>query len=152
VYYSADAEADNKWEIFKSDLKTSTIVKISGPLVAGGEVAFGFRLDSKNKSLVYVADQEVDELDELFRADLKTGSVTKLNPPLVTNGGVFSELVQFDSTGRFLSYPAVQDEANVAEAFQVDLKTGAVIQLNAPLVSGGTVVGFIVLGGILPFF
>ena len=70
----------------------------------------------------------------------------------MTDGDVASSMVQFDSTGRSVSYLANQDDLEIGEAFQVDLKTGAVFQINAPLVTGGDVYFFIVVGGTPPLF
>ena len=76
----------------------------------------------------------------------------KLNPPLVANGNVTQGLIQFDAKGKTLTYLADQDVDEVYEAFQVELKSEDVIQLNDQLVSGGDVFFFRLVGSPSAFY
>jgi len=75
VVYVADALAFQRFELFRVPLAGGAApVRLSGGLVAGGDVAsqFGreFAFSSDSRWVVYLADQEVNDLFELYRVPL----------------------------------------------------------------------------------
>ena len=87
MVYTADQDTDEIFELYRADLKTGDVTKISEALVADRDVS-SFEIDPKGKSVVYAADQDTDEVLELYRVDLKTGDVTQISAPLVAGGNV----------------------------------------------------------------
>lgn len=69
VAYRADQEVDEVHELFAAPLDGSTpAVKVSGTLVAGGDVGTELEFALGGARLVYVADALVDERPEVFSA------------------------------------------------------------------------------------
>jgi hypothetical protein len=73
VFYRGDLLADGVFELFRSRIAgaSSVDVRVSGPLVAGGEVIFGaWTVLPDGRRATYKADQEVDEQFDLFVGDI----------------------------------------------------------------------------------
>jgi hypothetical protein len=93
VVYVADQDRDEVWELFSVPLDGGAVpVKLSGPLVGGGDVGGGGRLfqtSPDSRHVVYTADQDTDEVYELYWSPLDgSAAPTKLNGPLVEGGDV----------------------------------------------------------------
>ena len=88
VAYTADQEVDDTFELFLSDIKTSSVTKLSLPLQPDGDVSQFMRNDPAGKHITYLADQDQTDVLELYQVDLKTRQVIKLNGPLVAGGEV----------------------------------------------------------------
>jgi Tol biopolymer transport system component len=141
VVYHADQDADQVFELYLADVKSGEVTKLNPALAANRDV-FSFLIEPRGRFVVYGSDQDADEVGELVRADTKTGAVEKINAPLVAGGDVSTFLAQIDPKGRRVAYRADQDVDDVFEVYLADLKTGAVRQLNDPLVAGGDVTVF----------
>ena len=70
VIYRADQETDEVLELYSVPITGGTTAKLSGTLVADGDVGYLFRVSSDNTRVVYVADQETDEVHELFVSNI----------------------------------------------------------------------------------
>ncbi|MEQ1893150.1 MAG: hypothetical protein ABL998_11440 [Planctomycetota bacterium] len=96
VVYLADQEVDERHELYSVPLAGGAVVKLNGPLVAGGDVAEAgfaghlFDLSPNGARVVYLADQEVDERHELFSVPLAGGAVVKLSGTLAPGERAFS--------------------------------------------------------------
>ncbi len=143
VGYVADQEVDQKLELFAVHVATpGTSSKLNGPMIADGDVCtFAFSPDSQHAA--YCADQETDGVLELYAASLSApGASTKLNPPLVPDGKV-THRYAFGADSSFVAYVALQDSAEHAELYRVDLASpGAATKLSDSLVPGGDVEHF----------
>src|SRR5437764_378758 len=65
VYYIADQNVDEQYELFSAPLTGGTAIKLNGALVAGADVIpQGFTPNSSR--VIYTADQNVGEGFELF--------------------------------------------------------------------------------------
>ena len=70
VIYRADQETDEVLELYSVPITGGPTTKLSGTLVADGDVGYLFRVSSDNTRVVYVADQETDEVHELFVSNI----------------------------------------------------------------------------------
>ena len=73
VFYRGDILTDGRYELFRTRIAgTSSVdVRVSGPLVAGGEISSdSWAVLPDGRQVVYHADQEVDEQDDLYVGDI----------------------------------------------------------------------------------
>jgi hypothetical protein len=115
--------------------------KISGPLVAGGQVQ-SFTIAPDSSAVVYAADQTTNEVIELYRVPFATPGVsTKLN----AGGGVnfFTGNYAITPDSSSVLYRADQTTNGTFELYRVPFATpGVSTKLNGPLTSGGDVTHF----------
>ncbi len=70
VVFRADREIDERFELYREDLATNSMVKLNRPLVTGGDVAAqGYAFTPDGYGIWYLADQDIDEKLELYIAD-----------------------------------------------------------------------------------
>ena len=148
VVYTADQDANDRHELYSLPLDASAPpTKISGPLVAGGDVRFPaevgpspfVRISPGGGRVAYLADQDTNGVDELYSVPIAGGaSARKLNGALVAGGRVVDFLVSPDS--RWIAYRAYQDTAGTLELYGVPADgSSATVKLNPELVAGGDV-------------
>ena len=73
VFYRGDILTDGRYELFRTRIAgTSSVdVRVSGPLVAGGEIGSdSWAVLPDGRQAIYSADQEVDEQDDLYVGDI----------------------------------------------------------------------------------
>ncbi len=146
VVYRADQNTDNVWELFRSDLKTGTSLRLSAPFVFGGDVlTTNYRVDPKGRYAVYVADQSLNGIYELFASKLKTGEVKRLNSPLPDGAGIGFFNYQLGPKGRYAVYQIDEDTQGLYELYRSKLKNAEVQKLSGPLVKNGALSGLIVV-------
>ena len=150
VVYDAPKEIENNPpagsapELYFVPFTTPGIgTKLSGPLVAGGQVQF-FTIAPDSSAVIYAADGTTNDVVELYRVSFATPGVsTKLNGPLVAGGGVdpgFSTLPVITPDSSAVIYRADQTTTGVFELYRVPFATpGVSTKLNGPLTSGGDV-------------
>jgi Tol biopolymer transport system component len=162
VVYAANQEHFQVSELYhlildKKSLADVQPIKLNGPLVAGGNVDFSsIELGPKGRQVVYRADQDTDEVHELYHVSLDKKSLkdvqpTKLNGPLVKGGDVDLLSIEIGPKGREVVYRADQDTDEAHELYRVglDKKSLASVQatkLNGPLVNGGSVAPYFMIG------
>ena len=81
--YRADQDTDDVFELYVVDVSTGTpgvAMKVSGTLVAGGDVRSDFEWSPDSTRVAYIADQDVDEQFELYTT-LASGTSNALNRP-----------------------------------------------------------------------
>ncbi len=82
VVYLADQETDEVFDLFAAAADgSSSPMKLSGSLVAGGDVVAGFKITSDGQTVVFCADRDSDEVFELYRAPIDGGG-----PPVKVSG------------------------------------------------------------------
>jgi len=141
VIYRADQIVDEKFELFTvaSD-GTTAAVKLSGDLVAGGDVSADFSISSDSSRVLYHADQDVDQVFELYSVKTDGSEAPiKLNGELVAGGNVALTGYQFSPDGTQVLYVADQDTDFVSELYIVPSDGGTAVKVNGLLVSGGDV-------------
>jgi Tol biopolymer transport system component len=122
------------FELFLASPLGGALAKLSGPLVAGGNVQPGVVV--AGTTIIYRADADVAGQIELFAVNADTGTVVKVNAALPTGANV-SPVVAISADATKVAYVADQDTAGLEEAFLVDLAgSGAPTKLNATVVNG----------------
>ena len=134
ILYLADQEVDNLVEMFRVPVGGGESVKISPPMVAGGNVA-NLKIDPESGRVVYEADQETNEVFELWSITVEGGGLTKLSGPFVLGGdtGIFA----IDTASNRVVYSADQETDGKFELYSVPIAGGAVTKLNPPITLAG---------------
>lgn len=147
VVYVADQEVDDRFELYSVPLAGGPVVKLNGPMVAGGDV-----LASNTIALLHISPDSsrvVYRADELLDGDFQLLSVPLAGGPRVSLSGALPP-------GRVLGTPISisADSGRVAymlgnaqpfdgfELYAVPLAGGAQVRLDAPLVTSSSVVDF----------
>lgn len=92
LVFRADAEQDERFELFALSAAGGPAVKLNGVLVPGGDVApdFGYTVQPNyavspdSTRVVYAADQDVDERFELYSTPIDGGIAVRLNAPFAS--------------------------------------------------------------------
>jgi Tol biopolymer transport system component len=140
VVYTADQDSDNTFEIFSVPIAGGTAVKLSGPMVAGGNVALGAggrAITPDGSRVIYVADQNTDEVQELFSAPITGGTPVKLNGPMATGGDVQPNSLSLSPNGSRVLYVADQETDGLGELFMAPVAGGTPVRVNGPMAAGG---------------
>jgi Tol biopolymer transport system component len=138
--YLADQDQDEVFELYGARTDGGAPpVKLSAPLVAGGDVAC-FRISPDGARVVYEADQVRDGVEELFSVPVDASArPVQLDGPLAAGGNVGRWRISPD--GMTVVYAADQEQDEVWELYAVAAEGGsAPRKLNPPLVRGGDVV------------
>ncbi len=140
--YLADQETDGVLELFVARTDGSASPqKLSGALVAGGNVATGpfpaFAISPDGARVVYLADQEKDEVFELFVVPIDASAApTRIHGALLADADVVSGFgVSPDSAWVVFAADLRHDET--FELFAAPIGGGPLRRMNGPLVAGG---------------
>ncbi|MEZ4400119.1 MAG: hypothetical protein R3B06_08880 [Kofleriaceae bacterium] len=129
------AQTEDVFELFLVAARGGAWTRLSGPLVAGGDVLPGFVVSADGSTVLYRADAEVDEVIDLYAAAIAApGTAARINAPL-TAGGQVSSVFAISATGTRVAYVADQDTDQLDEAYAVALSGGAPgpsVKLNPP--------------------
>ncbi len=118
VAYGADQETAGRAELYLVPVGGGTVTKLSGPMVAGGNVnSSQVQFSADGSRVTYMADQETDGVAELFQVPVSGGPGFKVNGSLVAGGTVssFNWLVSQDN--HTVVYRADQDVDNRFELY-----------------------------------
>lgn len=138
--YRADQEAGDVFELYSVPIDgASAALKISGPLVAGGDVQSPFQISPEGQWVVYGADQQQDEVFEVYSVPIdRSARPTKVSGPLPAGGDVVDFRIGPD--GRDVLYRADQRSDEVFELFRTPIdRSKQSERVNAPLVEAGDV-------------
>ena len=124
-------------ELYKSDVETGGVTKLSGPLVAGGNVT-SFAIAPNGLFVAYRADQDTLGVTELYVARTDGSGVVKASGPLAPGGSVDSIPFWAPDSSR-VAYYASQDTAGVIELYTSLPDGTGNAQVNGALVAGGAV-------------
>ncbi|MCP4679256.1 MAG: hypothetical protein GY854_27965 [Deltaproteobacteria bacterium] len=144
VAYLADRDTLGIFELFYVDLSgasPATPVKISGTLVANGEVFDGFKLSADGRTVIYRADQQTENVVEIYYVDLSgptPATAVRLNGGLPSTSADIDGFVLSRDADTVLFY-GDQETDNIIELFMVDL--GGASPTTPVKVSGELVVG-----------
>ena len=143
-----DLETQGEEELFVISLVDgSAPVKVSGPLVAGGEVRSDFQWSPDSSRLAYRAIQDTDGVIELYSVLADGTGNAKVSGPLVAGGNVQS-VFQWSPDSSRLAYQWSPDSSRLA--YRADQDADGVFELYSSLAAGGdnvTVSGTLVAGG-----
>lgn len=128
--YRADAEVDERIELYAVAVDgTAAPRKLSGNLVAGGDVDGGFLLDLTGTLVVFAADALVDGLNELFVSPLDASAPpVRVSGPLEADGHLGTARIGPD--GRVF-YTADPEGDSSLGLFATTLDGGPVVDLTA---------------------
>ncbi|MBK9030808.1 MAG: hypothetical protein IPL61_05615 [Myxococcales bacterium] len=127
------AQTEDVFELFLVSARGGAWTRLSGPLVAGGDVLPGFVVSADGRKVLYRADADVDDVIDLYAATVASpGAAVKVDGAL-TAGGEVSSVFALSADGGRAAYVADQDTDELNEAYTVDLSTatpGASTKLN----------------------
>ncbi len=144
--FVADRLTDEVYDLYVVPLRTRAPRLVSQLLgrQTGYDGVRQFAWSPDATQLAFVSDALADNLFELFTVDVRTTAVQRASAALAPMGaeldGVSDVAWSPDST--MLTYLANATFLNVQELFLVPAIGGAVLNLSAPLASGGSVRGF----------
>ena len=134
-----DLETQGEEELFVISLVDgSAPVKVSGPLVAGGEVRSDFQWSPDSSRLAYRAIQDTDGVIELYSVLADGTGNAKVSGPLVAGGDVLFNF-QWSPDSSRLAYRADQTTNNVFELYSSLAAGGDNVTVSGTLVAGGNV-------------
>jgi len=135
VVYRADQLVDGLFELFSTPIGGGAWTKMSGTLVAGGDVS-DFQVSPDSIGVLFRADRDVDDLLELYGAPF-SGGVFQLSTDPVLDGDVLEFQITPDDA--YVVYRG-DLEVNVREElFSVPITGGPSTKLNGTLAPGGEV-------------
>jgi Tol biopolymer transport system component len=142
VIYRAEQDTDETFELFSVPITGGDITKLSGPMVAEGDVhgtSIGFQVSPDSRWVVYLADQERNGVEEIFSVPIEGGPAVRLNGPMVQRGDALPYAIQISPDSSRVVYVADQMADGVDELFSVPIGGGPATKLNGPLVPFGRV-------------
>lgn len=128
--FTADKDEDEVLELYVVPVAGGTPVKVSGPLVAGGDVFFVPVWAPDSSRILYLADAEVDEQFELYTALPTGGTPVRLTDPMVAGGDVPLFKYAWAEGGSRVVYAADQNVDDAFEAFSVPAAGGPALNLT----------------------
>ncbi len=150
VVFMADKDQDGTVELYASSNDGAEIIKLSGTMVAGGNVV-DFKVSLDGIYVAYVADQETNNVFELYAVPVdKAASETavKISGPMAGNGlkeiaaGSGEYFFAWAPDSSRVGYIADQKTANVFELFTSTPDGSDNVQVSGALVSNGDVLDF----------
>jgi len=139
--FRGDQEVDERFELYAAPIALQGAPeKLSGTLVAGGDVLDAYRVSSDGARVAYVADQDADEVFELFVTD--GGTLLRVSGALVAGGDVQTDIA-FSLDGSRVYYRADQEVDQRFELYMAPSDGSAPAQkLNAALPAFASVSGY----------
>ena len=153
IVFIADKDTAGVFELFISSQAGASIKKLSGTLIAGGDVA-DFRISPDGNSIAFVANKDFLNKFELFVVNIISGTPVKISGDPVSGmagtgikkfvtGGIFGlRWFEWAPNGSRIAYIADQDTAGVDELFSVRPDGVGNARLSDDLAPGGSVKSF----------
>ncbi len=135
VTYLAAQETANVRELFRAPSGGGGSLKLSGPLVAGGDVS-AVQYGVTEPRVGYLADQDINDVQELYSVTIAGGAPVKMNAAM-TGGGVVHGI--FSPDGSRMLYASNPGGEIITEIYSVPSNGGVPVKLNGPLVPAGDV-------------
>jgi Tol biopolymer transport system component len=136
--YEAEQDTVGRTELYSSDLKTGTSVKLNGPMQAGGEIRNVYDVDPSGHFAVFEADLDGNSTTGMYYSDLKTGATTSASNILPDTHG-FSFVTSLGPKGKSVAFVTDQITDGQFELFHMDFGSVGVARLSKPMVAGGNV-------------
>ncbi|MGD2271754.1 MAG: hypothetical protein PVI06_15235, partial [Desulfobacterales bacterium] len=150
VVFIADKDTDGVNELYASLNDGVSVVKLSGPMISGGDV-IDFKISPDGSRVTYLADQETNEVFELYVNSINGGIPVKVSGPLVLNGDVELlpaiptndfDVFNWSPDGTLIAYIADQETDTIYELF-ISAPDGSFnFKVSGPLVLGRNVIDF----------
>ena len=142
IAYVADQDTDDVFELYSSLPGGGGNIKLSGSLVAGGDVSPDYSWSPDSTRIAFRADKDTDEMFELYAVVPTGGATYKLSGTLVAGGTVQASFGQrsfaWAPDSSRVAYSATQRQLGRQEGF-TSLKNGTANVLvtgdNPPFVS-----------------
>jgi Tol biopolymer transport system component len=142
VLYVADQDSHQVFELYSVPSVGGAALKLSGPLVSGGDVVpESVQFSPNGNRVLYAADAAIDEYPELYGVPATGGSPVKVSGALPIGGSVDGNSPRFSPDSSRIIYRADGQTDQVFEAFSVPATGGAITKLNGALANGGDVDG-----------
>jgi Tol biopolymer transport system component len=138
VVFVGDLDTDGVAELYSVPLGGGTVTKLSGAMVAFGNVLGtpgSVQIDAAEKRVVYLADQDTNEFRELYSVPIGGGPVIKLNPSLPGQVRVFRFRISADGTRVVYWANQANDSSGL---FSVPIGGGAAAKLSPQGVPNAT--------------
>lgn len=130
IAFTADKEQDEVLELYIAPVSGGAPVKVSGSLVAGGDVFFVPVWAPDSSRILYLADAEVDEQFDLYTALPTGGTPARLTTPMVAGGDVPIFGYGWALGSSRVVYVADQGVDGRNEAYSVPAAGGAALNLS----------------------
>jgi protease II len=138
----ADKDIKGTVELYVSSEAGGDIKKLSGTLVAGGDVV-DFRISPDAKFVAYVADQDTNQVFELYVSETdKLIDDAEVKVSVTMAGFGVEDNFQWADDSSRIAYLADQDEINVIELYTSTAIGSDNDQASGDLVLGGSVAEF----------
>ena len=138
VVFIADAEQDEKIELYSVPIGGGPRVKLNSALQADGDVT-SFFITPDSARVVFIADRLVDNRFELFSTPIRGGTIAQLNNNLSTTQSVQSDISFAYGPAQQTVLYRVQNQPNPnsvegieTDLFSVDANGNNLTQLNRP--------------------
>jgi len=153
IVFIADKDTAGVFELFISSQAGASITKLSGTMIAGGDVV-DFRISPDGDSIAFVANKDILSKFELFVVSVTGGTPVKVSGDPVSGtagtgikkvvaGGTFgTRWFEWAPDGSRIAYIADQDTAGVYELFSVEPDGSGNARLSDDLDPGGSVKNF----------
>lgn len=141
VVFTAKKVAGGPTELYAADASGQELVKLSGSLVAGGNVVF-FRWSPNRKLVAFTADKDTDDAFELYVVPAAGGEPVKVSGALPPGGDVEKFLFAWAANSARIAYRADQGANQVLELFVASADGESNLKVSGPLVTGGSVEEF----------
>jgi len=135
VLYCADQNADGAPEVYKSDIKSSSVLDVGGSLPTDSWI-YHLEIDSKGKNALFLVEDDSYELSDLYLLDLKTNLASKISSSVPSESiEIETYSVKFNSTGKGLVYNLYgfnyDTEETIDELYYYDIKTKKNVKVAA---------------------
>lgn len=134
VVFRADAEVDDRFELWSVPLAGGARVRLS-PALASGRSVSRFLVTADSTTVLFLADARIDEQYELYATPLAGGTPRELDPALTGSGHVLTFVPTPDATR--VVFVARSDAQKL---WSVPLEGAtAPVRLDGPTIAGGQV-------------
>lgn len=142
VIYMADQNITDMVELFAVPITGGASLRLTPDFMTNTDV-IDFQISSDSVRVVYRADINIGNVFELFSVPIIGGASVQLSIPVSGIQDVRDDY-QISPDGQTVVHRSDPDSFNIIEIFSTSITGGTISQLNADLVSGGDVSGFVV--------
>lgn len=143
VAYLADEDTAGVQALFIVNAYGGNADRVSGDLVAGGNVTQDFLWAPDSSRVAYRADQNTDEQFELFAGFVDGSTAVRLSGDMTANGDVSEANFFWSDDSRRIAYRANQFNDSTLELFVSNRNGGGNVRVSrTPVVDGGVLGNF----------
>lgn len=141
VAFVADKEVVGRAELYIIPAVGGTPVKVSGTMVAGGNVDWFLLWSPDDTKVLFRADREVDGTFELYTAGTSGGAPTKVSGTMVAGGNVDPYTFRWAGNSRVV-YQADEIVVGRMEVFSALATGGGLVNLSQSVAAGAAAGNF----------